>query len=511
MPQTDKTSIENADFKLFIKLWNQTQNMTTPPLHLKIAEWLERSWNTGRTRLLLMAFRSSGKSTLVGLFAAWLLYRNPQLRILVLAADFGLAKKMVRNVKRIIELHALTSGMKPDKADQWASDRFTVKREFELRDPSMLARGISSNITGSRADIVICDDVEVPGTCDTAEKRADLREKLLEISYVLVPGGTQLYVGTPHTFMTIYADEPRADYGEDRAFLEGFRLLKIPVLDERGKSAWPERFNALTLEQIKLQTGPNKFASQMMLKPVNIAEGRLDPELLNIYDGELDYCKELQTLFLGDRKLVSASGWWDPAFGTAAGDNSVLACLFTDEEGNYFLHRLEYIKIKPRASDAKRQSEEQPGQQSDEATAQCRIVSRLARALYLPSVTVETNGIGGFLPSILRNVMAEHRTPCSVNSAASTRPKDIRILEGFDAVMAARRLYVHKSVIQTPFMNEMLEWRPGVKNGRDDGLDAAAGALSQEPVRLRRFYSNGPGPGWRRGKKSHKAKTDFKV
>ena len=236
-------AIESADFKLFSVLWNQSQGRKTPPLHLKMADWLEARWKKGDTRLLLMAFRSAGKSSIVGLFAAWLIYRNPDIRILVLAADFTLAKKMVRNVKRIIERHPLTTHLKPERADQWASDRFTVKRMMELRDPSMMAKGVSSNITGSRADIVICDDVEVPNTCDSADKRADLREKLSEIAYVLVAGGAQLYVGTPHHYYSIYADMPRTEIGEEQPFLDGFERLSLPLIDGQGAITWPERYS----------------------------------------------------------------------------------------------------------------------------------------------------------------------------------------------------------------------------------------------------------------------------
>jgi len=183
---------KKADFKIFTVLWNQSQHRTTPLLHFKMADWLETKWKNGDHSMLLMAFRSAGKSTIVGLFAAWLIYCNPNIRILVLAADGALAGKMVRNVKRIIERHPLTQGMKPANADQWASDRFTVKRELELRDPTMMAKGVISNVTGSRADIVICDDVEVPNTCDSAAKREDLRERLSEMPCVLVAGGAQL-------------------------------------------------------------------------------------------------------------------------------------------------------------------------------------------------------------------------------------------------------------------------------------------------------------------------------
>ena len=181
-------------FFAFVQDWNRQSELTTPRHHLQIAAWLERqavgagSFGIG-PRLLLMAFRGAGKSSIVGLFAAWMLYQDPNRRLLVLAADLKLAKKMVRNVKRIIERHPDTRGLKPPakERDQWAADQFTVVRAQELRDPSMVAAGVGGNITGSRADVVICDDVEVPRTSGSPGKRADLRERLAEIDYLLVP------------------------------------------------------------------------------------------------------------------------------------------------------------------------------------------------------------------------------------------------------------------------------------------------------------------------------------
>lgn len=506
MAESFKHEISAADLKLFIVLWNQAQNQTTPDIHLKIAGWLERAWKTKKKELLLQAFRSSGKSTITGLFAAWLLYRDPSLRILVLAADHMLAKKMVRNVKRILERHPLTAHLLPEEKDQWASDRFTVKRDMELRDPSMLAKGVTSNVTGSRADVVICDDVEVPNTSDTAEKREDLRARLSEIPFVLVPGGMQLYIGTPHNYFTIYADQPRIEAGEDAPFLDGFHNLKIPILDENGESTWPERFSEKEIARKKRSSGPNLFASQMMLQPVNIADGFLDVEDLRFYDDPLDYTKEINTLFIGGKTMISASAWWDPAFGAGRGDKSVLACLFTDQDGAHYLHHVEYIDIeKFRTVDGNAGGD---GVQDDEATRQCRIVCAIAKRLMLPSITVEINGIGKFLPSILRNELARAHVPTRVKEVSNTRPKDQRILEAFDAVMAARLLHVHQDVGQTPFLTEMREWRPGRSKGHDDGLDAVAGALSQEPMRITRLHGKGSFS-WYGGGQSHKAKTDF--
>jgi len=190
--------------------------------------------------------------------------------------------------------------------------------------------------------------------------------------------------------------------------------------------------------------------------------------------------------------MVGASCWWDPAFGAAKGDNSVVAVVFADEGGNYFLHHIEYITLN--------ETDER-----DEASQQARIVAQLAKRFYLPSLTIEINGIGRFLPNILRNEMTAARTPCRVNEKSSTQNKAVRIIEAFDALMASKRLFVHEDVTRTPFLMEMREWRPN-SSGHDDGLDAVAGALSLQPDRLTRDHNIG-GHSWMKGAGSHRAKT----
>ena len=495
--------VSPLSFAEFVTTWNKEQNQTTPAHHKEITLWLENSWNGYERELLLMAFRNSGKSTLVGLFCAWLLATTPSLRIMILAADLSLARKMTRNVKRIIERHPACAGLTPKSRDQWASDQFTVNRDSELRDPSMLAKGIIANITGSRADVVICDDVEVPNTCDSAAKREDLRERLDEIDYVLVPGGLQLYVGTPHTFYTIYANTARRDVGEDVAYLDGFKRLEMPILDTQGGSRWPERFSLKKIESIRRRSGPNKFRSQMLLQAVDIAEGRLDADQLIPYSGELSYAEMngSAVLSLNDQKLVSASAWWDPSFGSPVrGDNSVIACVYTSEDGRYWLHRVQYMSHDPAlAADV------------SEAEQLCRQAVAFVQALHLPSLSLETNGIGKFLPGLLRREMDSQGVSCAVLEKSSSQAKDRRILEAFDAPLAAGRIYVHDSVQRTPFITEMREWRPGSK-ALDDGLDAVAGCLLSEPVRLSRnpnALKASKRPSWSGGGKAFNAKTNF--
>ena len=477
------------------------QGFATPKIHYDLARWLEQRWKEGDTRLLLMAFRSFGKSTIVGLFSAWLLLFNPNLRIMVLAAESNLARKMVRNCRKIIEKHPLTFNLIPDHVDQWAADRFTVKRTQELRDPSVLAAGVTMNITGCRADIIIYDDVEVPNTSDTPDKRENLRERLDESRFILTPNGTQLFVGTPHHYFSIYADQPREEIGEERAYLQDYKRYFQPILNQNGQSVWPEHLTQKAIDLLKTQSGPNKFAAQMMLQPVNIKDSRLDVSKLNFYEDTLDYheAQGQPLVKLLEKNIVSAQAWWDPAFGKTQtktkGDNSVCAIIFGDDEGHLYLHHLEYIKLTHQ-------------DKKNEAAAQCKIIAGLARQYYLPSITIETNGLGKFLPELLRNEIAKQKIPCAVIEHCARQNKETRILEAFDARLAARALSVHQSVKQTPFMTEMMDWQASGHN-KDDGLDAVAGAISQEPIRLKRSYFAAR-QNWQ-GSKMIQAPSDFKV
>lgn len=471
-----------SGFLEFAWVWNRRHRMETPPVHRRIARWLEARHAACEARLLLMAFRGCGKSTLVGLWCAWQLARQPDTRILVLAADAPLAVKMVATVRRIVERHPLCRHLLPDGAESWASDRFTVARDGALRDPSMLAQGIGGNVTGSRAEVIVCDDVEVAGNCDTPGKRAELRERLAEAEFILTPGGTILFVGTPHCEDSLYRD-PR----EDGAFLRGYRRLAVPVMNAAGASAWPERFPREAIAALRDRVGPLQFQRQMLLQPVAASAVRLDPAAIIRYGDEPEY-REAQgrgVLTLLGHRLASGGAFWDPAYGRpGAGDASVLACCFSDGEGRHFLHRLSYLT-------------HDPSSPVDPATQQCRKVAAILRELLLPMVRVETNGLGKFLPALLRRELAEAGVACQVIDHASTRAKEDRILAALEPALAARRLHAHESVFRTPFACEMAEWRPGAPGARDDALDAVAGCLLAEPVRLVRGARPAPRPSWR--------------
>lgn len=191
----------------FLYEWNRVLGFETPKHHEQIMRFLVDVFNNEPHRGLLNAFRHSGKSTVVGVFAACVLYYRPQTRIFILSAETNLASRMVSHIKNILENHPWCSDILPDVKKEWGSHKITIKRPIGIREPSVVCQGISGNITGLRSDLIICDDVEVPNTCNTQQKRINLRERLRELDFILSPHGALIYIGTPHTHDTIYKTE----------------------------------------------------------------------------------------------------------------------------------------------------------------------------------------------------------------------------------------------------------------------------------------------------------------
>lgn len=473
--RTNESAIGFLAFPQFVIFWNKLQGLATPALHLTICRWLYDKWIAGERRLLLMVFRDAGKSTLVGLFAAWLLTGNPNLRILILAAEQALACKMSRNIRRIIELHPAAAHLLPRRSESWSSEQFTVRRARNHRDPSVLARGLAANFTGTRADIVICDDVEVPNTCSTASSREELRQRLAEINFVLVPGGLQLFVGTPHSYYSIYAEQPRREIGEDRPYLEGFSRLKVPIVDRAGQSSWPERFSRQAIDELRQASGPQRFRSQMLLEPAPPGAIALDPDRLVLYREQLNAHSANQrlNLSLGGIDMVSSVCWWDPAYGRPGrGDRSAIAVVMMDRSGHYWLHGLRYLQF----------SADRVGE-VDEATQLVRQAIAFAAEFHQTRLFIETNGIGRFLPALVRRELRTSGHALALVERHSSKSKADRILTALDPLLAAGHLHVHESVTTSGFLEEMREWSP-VAAVLDDGLDAVSSAILEQPVRF---------------------------
>jgi hypothetical protein len=229
------------------------------------------------------------------------------------------------------------------------------------------------------------------------------------------------------------------------------------------------------VSELQAESGPQRFRSQMILTPAHARRIRLDPDRLVRYDRALTVSTANGELVLtiDGRRMVGASCWWDPAMGRpGVGDDSVVAAVFTDDSGGYWLHAIRYLVT----TDA-------PNEDDDAVAQLCRQVVDFLVEHEQPSICVETNGLGKFLPLLLRRELRRQGRGIVVAEQASTQRKDQRILTAFDPLLAARALRAHASVWDTPFVREMREWLPGA-NGDDDGLDAVSGCILAQPVRL---------------------------
>ena len=237
-------------------------------IQLDIARFLEE----GPNRRMIQAFRGVGKSFLTCCYAVWRLWKNPNLKILIVSANEKLAIENATLIKLIIDHEA--------GDDLWANlrgGRRTSTLAFDVggcvpdKSPSVKCAGITGQITGSRSDILISDDVEVPKNSATETQREKLRELTKEYAAVSKPGSEIVWLGTPQTHESIYKGLPERGYAirvwparyPTAARLASYRDFLAPILvadmeadpslcvpqgtRTGGRPTDPRRFNELEL------------------------------------------------------------------------------------------------------------------------------------------------------------------------------------------------------------------------------------------------------------------------
>lgn len=520
-----------VSFPVFFLVWAELQKWDVPPLHLRVCEWLEAC--QARVRVLRV-FRGAAKSTIFGVYKAWLLYRDPVTRNQIWAADGPLALKMNRYTRHVLMRHPLCRGLLDQRA---GVVQFWVEGATDLRNPSMASTGILSNATGSRADEVDFDDIEVPKNIRTPDARLALRERITESTHILVPGGRKTFIGTPHTHNSIYDEQIaggaehltiplfqhqtrfentglrmryRFDFPADDVFViagigkfakvlrpgKDYRIAgqevhfdKPPgvVLDICGGCAWPERF---TREEVEFKRKEcrtlNEWDSQYQLHAKPLTEVRLNPERMIEYaiEPRVEWRNKQPIMLLGSVQIVGASAWWDCSLGKVTSDASAFTLVLTDQRGHLYWHVAEGLTGELAEFDAAGKIK----------AGQVVQVRHLVEKYSIPRVTVETNGPGGFVPNILRQALKG--LSCAVVEEHATGNKQQRILDAFEPPLSSRFLWAHSRVLDGPVWDQMKDFNPAVTNQPDDYLDSGAGAIAATPVRIGRIGGNPP-PGMR--------------
>lgn len=532
----------------FAYLEYDRRGWSMPDVHVRIYDWLERT--EGARNRVLMVFRGCGKSTILGVRNAHKFSANPLHQVLVQGADDDLTDDISRDTISIMRANDLTRGLLMEPAGVrhwWTVDGYA----HSARTPQLRGRGILSRVTGNRADEIINDDTEVSKNVETLEARTKLRKRLQEQGFILKPDGSKLWVGTPHAHDSIYeqhikagaealviplfqnqtrfelSEEPWRDLnfagavGSDGIWVfvgigpfakllqegEDFTVsgphsirLREPtmaLIDVCVGNAWPERFHrAEMLERRRECETTNYWDQQYGLQAKPAKASRLNPDLLPIYAVEPTFtsANKVPQCWLGKARVVGASLRWDPSSGKLRSDASALALVLQDENGVRYWHRQTALTGEVAVFDDRDHKTITGGQ----VVGICDVV----RQFRVRRVTVETNGIGGFAPTVLRAALKQRGLPCAVTEVTATSQKNKRILEAFEPLMLSRMLWVHESVADGPMTSQMREWNPAVQNQPDDHLDAGAGAVTDAPERLDHSLRNRneqPADDWRPG------------
>lgn len=266
------------DFRYFLILvWRHLLLPDPTWVQMDIASYLQH----GPRRLIIEAFRGVGKSWITSAYVCWRLLRNPQVKIMVVSASKERADQFSTFTLRLISEMEILRHLIP-KADQRQSKiAFDVGPAKADHSPSVKSVGIFGQLTGSRADEIIADDVEVPNNSETQSMRDKLSERVKEFDAVLKPGGNIKYLGTPQTEDSLYNDLPQRGYD--------VRIIpaRIPERDALGTTYGdklapaikkmieddvkprtpvdPSRFDDDDLLERELSYGRSGFALQFML------------------------------------------------------------------------------------------------------------------------------------------------------------------------------------------------------------------------------------------------------
>lgn len=446
--------------------WKVKTPQDVPKIHWQIIDWLEGSdtWenNTG----VLQVFRGASKSTIVGLYITYMLVKDPTLRFLILSADKKTAQKITQALTGIVSRHPLAKHLR-GKEKSWRSDQLWVSGSTDDRTPSAFSVGILSSVVGSRADVVVFDDVEVPKNAQTADLRERLRHKISDTAHILVPGGKRLFVGTPHSFESIYPE----------AIEDGASSLKIPLLNDyegewpniEGETVWPTRFNSreVAKRQIESKTKAN-FLSQYQLIPYNADDYYFDVEKLVKYESEINFFSSNgeSVLEIDGKRMVGCSCFWDPSLSKQGRDDSVIVVVYQTNDGHLYLHDIKLLK-----GDVYLQSSQ---------------VKEFAVKHMLPNVAVEVNGVGATLPAILRQTLAD--TQIAVLENYATKNKATKIQEALSVPMSGGLIHIHKRVFESKFISQLRDFNPNIVGGstyKDDFIDAVSSAISAQPTRIK--------------------------
>lgn len=259
-------------------VWKHLNLPDPTPVQYDIADYLQN----GPRRSITEAFRGVGKSYITCAFVVHQLLLDPEKKFMVVSASKARADDFSTFTQRIILELPICQHLVAKGDQRWSKIAFDVAPAKASGSPSVKSVGITGQLTGSRADIIIADDVEVPNNSLTQMMREKLSEQVKEFDAVLKPEGRIIYLGTPQCEMSLYNTLTErgydlriwpARYPTVEKIEKSYGAKLAPVLYEKleydeglaGKPTDPERFDEADLIERELSYGRSGFALQFML------------------------------------------------------------------------------------------------------------------------------------------------------------------------------------------------------------------------------------------------------
>lgn len=470
-----KEQIQKAkeDFRVFLFIvWDAVGLPEPTPIQYDIANCLQHLPND---RFIIQGFRGVAKSFISCAFCVWSLWRDPQLKIEIVSASKDRADANAVFIRNIIRTIDFLESLLPRKGQRDTQNQFDVGEAVPDISPSVKSVGITGQITGSRADILLADDVEIPNNSGTQVQRAKLGEAVKEFDAIIKPEGNIIYLGTPQNEMSLYNELQQRGYqtriwtvmypetSAEREFY-GDRLAKR-IADRydsnprlwAGKPTDPKRFNKEEIYKRRLSYGKAGFALQFMLNtnlsdvekyPLKVADlivSSLDPN-----EASLTYSWSNERMHrLADVPCVALKGdyYHEPNSRSTETLHYTGCCMAIDPSGrgedetayavikylNGYLFLVEVGGFKDGYSDS--------------------VLQQLAnKAKYhgVNEIVIEGNfGDGMFTKLFTPVVIRTH--PCAISEVKNYSQKEARIIDTLEPVMMRHKLIVNTQVIIDDF------------------------------------------------------------
>ena len=467
MTEKNSLALLQQDFKLFLQaLWQELHLPPPTRAQYAIADYLQ----TGPKRLQIQAFRGVGKSWITGAFVLWTLFNDPERKIMIISASKERADNMsIFLQKLIIETPWLTF-LRPKAEDsRWSRISFDVNCSPH-QAPSVKSVGITGQLTGSRADLMILDDVEVPGNSMTELMREKLLQLCTEAESILTPKSDSriMYLGTPQTTFTIYRKLAERSYrplvwparyprGKNITQYEGLLAPELQVDIDNGVDEWAptdDRFTDEDLLQRESSMGRSNYMLQFQLDtslsdaekfPLKMADLIVTsvnpdtaPENIIWCSDPANVIKDAPTVGLpGDYfySPMQMQGEWleydeticsiDPS---GRGTDETAACYLSQKNGIIYLHEVRAYR----------------DGYSDNTLLD---ILKGCKKYGVTSLVIETNFGDGIVSELFKKHLIQTRQNIHIEEVRANVRKEDRIIDSLEPVLNQHRLVVNRSVI----------------------------------------------------------------